>query len=172
MKRENSPKNKTKPLGDSYKKGIGFGITSGIITTLGLIVGLHSGTHEKLAVLGGIFIIAIADAFSDALGIHVSEEAEQKHSSKEIWQATFSTFFTKLIIALTFVIPVLLFDLETAIMVSITYGLILIALFSYTTAKKQENGPWKAVTEHVVIALVVIVAAHFVGDLVRTLFGA
>jgi len=61
-----------------------FGLTSGIITTLGLIVGLHSGTHSKLAVIGGILTIAMADALSDALGIHVSEESEATQSlSKE-----------------------------------------------------------------------------------------
>ena len=61
-----------------------FGLTSGIITTLGLIVGLHSGTHSKLAVIGGILTIAMADAFSDALGIHVSEESEATQWPKYI----------------------------------------------------------------------------------------
>ncbi|MBW2265656.1 MAG: hypothetical protein JRF28_05735, partial [Deltaproteobacteria bacterium] len=53
----------------ALKTGLSFGLTSGTITTLGLMVGLHSGTHSKLVVLGGILTIAIADAFSDALGI-------------------------------------------------------------------------------------------------------
>ena len=64
----------------SFRVGMSFGLTSGIITTLGLIVGLHSGTHSKLAVIGGILTIAMADAFSDALGIHVSEESEATHT--------------------------------------------------------------------------------------------
>ena len=49
----------------SLKSGFGFGITSGIVTTLGLIVGLSSGTHSELAVIGGILSIAIADGLSD-----------------------------------------------------------------------------------------------------------
>jgi len=68
----------------SIRKGFSFGLTSGIITTLGLIVGLHSGTHSALVIIGGILVIAVADAMSDALGIHVSEEFENKHSAKEI----------------------------------------------------------------------------------------
>ena len=51
----------------SFRVGMSFGLTSGIITTLGLIVGLHSGTHSKLAVIGGILTIAMADALSDVL---------------------------------------------------------------------------------------------------------
>ena len=60
-------------------KGVGFGLTSGVITTLGMIIGLHSGTRSKLAVEVGIIVLAIADASSDAMGIHVSEEAEMEH---------------------------------------------------------------------------------------------
>jgi len=103
----------------SLKVGFSFGLTSGIITTLGLMVGLHAGTHSKLVVIGGILTIAIADAFSDALGIHISEESEIKHSPKEIWESTLATFLFKFIFASTFIVPVLLLKLLTAIFVSI-----------------------------------------------------
>ncbi len=102
----------------SLKVGLSFGLTSGIITTIGLMVGLHSGTHSKLAVIGGILTIAIADAFSDALGIHIAKEFESKHSAREIWEATLSTLFFKFAFSLTFIIPVLIFDPSTAVLVS------------------------------------------------------
>src|SRR3990172_12366146 len=103
----------------SFQTGFSFGLTSGIITTLGLIVGLNSGTHSKIVVLGGILTIAIADAFSDALGIHVSEEAENIHSHRDIWGATIITFLAKFLLALTFTVPVILFSLAAAIVVSL-----------------------------------------------------
>lgn len=106
----------------SVKTGFSFGLTSGIITTLGLMVGLHSGTHSQLAIIGGILTIAIADAFSDALGIHISEESRNAHRPTEIWEATLATFATKFIVALSFVVPVLLLPLTTAIVVSILWG--------------------------------------------------
>lgn len=154
----------------SLKTGLSFGLTSGIITTLGLMVGLHSGTHSKLVVIGGILIIAIADAFSDALGIHVSEESEGKHNEKEIWLSTISTFFSKFIFALTFVVPVLLFQLSTAIVVSIIWGLLLLSIFSFKLAKEQKINPWKMILEHLAIALFVIVITHYLGDRLRSLF--
>jgi len=40
-----------------------------------------------MIVLSGIFTITIADAFSDALGIHVSKEVENAHSVKEVWSS-------------------------------------------------------------------------------------
>jgi VIT1/CCC1 family predicted Fe2+/Mn2+ transporter len=155
----------------SFKVGFSFGLTSGIITTLGLIVGLHSGTHSQLAVIGGILTIAIADAFSDALGIHISEESESRHTEKEVWQSTASTFFSKLFFASTFIIPVLLFELSTAIFVSVIWGLFLLCLFSFQIAKKQKKKAWKVVLEHLLIALIVIIITHFIGDWVSATFG-
>ncbi len=154
----------------SLKTGISFGLTSGIITTLGLIVGLHSGTHSKLVVIGGILIIAIADAFSDALGIHISEESENKHNSKEIWESTFFTFLSKFIFALTFIAPFLLFQLPVAIIVSVAWGLSLLGLFSFYIAKGQKVSRGKAVLEHLFIALVVIFITHYIGDWAGKIF--
>lgn len=152
----------------SVKKGFSFGITSGIITTLGLIVGLHSSTHSVFIVIGGILLIAIADALSDSLGIHISEEAEIKHSEKEIWEATIATFIAKFIFALSFIIPMLLFSLSAAIIVSIGWGLSLITIFSYYLAKKQNLKPHKVILEHLLITVFVVALTHYIGDWVAT----
>ena len=155
---------------NSIKKGFGFGITSGIITTLGLIVGLYSGTHSKLVVLSGIFTIAIADAMSDALGIHISEESINK-KCKEVWESTISTFFFKFIFALIFVLPFLFLELKTAIIFCVVFGLFLLSLFSYYIARKQNTSARYVVLEHLVIAVIVIIVTYFVGELVRIFFG-
>ena len=158
-------------LKHSLRVGFSFGLTSGIITTLGLMVGLHAGTHSKLAVIGGILTIAIADAFSDALGIHVSEESENKHTHKEIWVSTLSTFFSKFVFALTFIIPVLIFDLPIAVIIGIIWGLSTLCIFSYRMARKQAAKPWKVVSEHFTIALVVIIITHYVGHWISLICG-
>jgi VIT1/CCC1 family predicted Fe2+/Mn2+ transporter len=149
---------------DSLRTGISFGLTSAVITTLGLMVGLQSGTHSKIVVIAGILTIAIADAFADALGIHVSEEAENKHTIKQIWAATISTFLAKFLFAMTFVVPVILFPLSTAIVISLIWGLLILSLLSYIIAKSQSEPPWKIVGEHLLIAIVVIGITHWVGD--------
>ena len=156
---------------EALKVGISFGSTSGVITTLGLMVGLHSGTHSKLAVVGGIITIAIADAFSDALGIHVSQEATNNKSSRHIWAATVATFASKFLIALTFLFPVLYFDFFTAIIFSLAWGLIVLTALSYRIARYQNQNPYAVIFEHVLIALAVVVITHFVGHWVAEVFG-
>jgi len=154
---------------DSLRTGIAFGLTSAIITTLGLMVGLHSGTHSRIVVIGGILTIAIADAFSDALGIHISEEAKSASTTKQVWGATIATFLTKLIFASTFVVPVLLFSLSTAIIVSLVWGLSILTILSYVVAKAQDEPAWKIVGEHLVIAVIVIAVTQRVGEWIATL---
>ncbi|MBW1814823.1 MAG: hypothetical protein JRJ39_14475, partial [Deltaproteobacteria bacterium] len=125
----------------SLRKGISFGLTSGTITTLGLMVGLHSGTHSRMVVIGGILTIAVADAFSDALGI----ESENECSPKEIWTVTLATLFSKFLFALTFIIPILIFKLPVAIIVSLVWGMSVLALLSYTIARVRNENPNKVI---------------------------
>jgi VIT1/CCC1 family predicted Fe2+/Mn2+ transporter len=153
----------------SLRKGISFGLTSAVITTLGLMVGLHSGTHSKIVVLAGILTIAIADAFSDALGIHVSEEAENRHTVKEIWGATIATFMAKFLFAMSFIAPVLFLCLSDAIIVSLIWGMSILVLLSYGIAKSQGKSSWKIISEHLIIALIVIAITHWVGDRLSSL---
>ncbi len=148
---------------DSLRIGITFGLTSGVITTLGLIVGLHSGTHSRLVVIGGILTIAIADAFSDALGIHVSEESENIHTTRQIWCSTLATFLSKLFFSLTFAIPVIVLPLTIAIVASLLWGLSILTLLSYFLAQSQGDKPWKVIGEHLLIAVVVIIITHLLG---------
>lgn len=157
-------------LKHSAKTGISFGLTSGVITTLGLMVGLQSGTNSRSAVIGGILTIAIADAFSDALGIHMSEESENKHTSKEIWESTFFTFISKFIFSISFAIPVIIFKLDFAVIVNIFYGIILLALFSLYLSKEQKTNKWKVIAEHLTVAIVVVIISHYLGDLISKFF--
>lgn len=153
------------------KAGIGFGLTSSIITTIGLMVGLFSGTHSRLVVIGGILTIAVVDALSDALAMHVSEESKGSHSAKEVWGSTIATFFAKFFFAIIFLVPVLLLSLQTAIIASIVFGLVLIAGFSYWIALSQKRKALPIAFEHLVIAIIVIAAAYIAGQWVATVFG-
>ncbi len=151
-------------MNNSLRAGITFGMTSAVITTLGLMVGLHAGTHSKVVVLAGIMTIAIADAFSDALGIHISKEAESTYTPGQVWGATAATFAAKLLFASTFIVPVLLFhDLFMAVVVSLIWGLSILTALSYYIARLQNESPWKIIGEHLVIAVIVLAMTHWIG---------
>ena len=156
---------------DGARTGLFFGATSGVITTIGLIVGLNSGTRSITAVLGGILVIAVADAMSDALGIHLAEEADPNTDHAHVWAATIMTFVTKFVFSISFAVPLLLLPLTTAVVASVVWGLLVIVILSYFLARSQDEPPLSIVAEHLGIAILVVVLSHYIGVWVAATFG-
>lgn len=102
---------------NSIKIWINFSAISSVITTLWLMIWLAFGSESRIIVIWWILTIAIADALSDALWIHVSEELKNQNS-KDVRLSTIITFFAKFLFATSFIIPLLLLSLHTAILVS------------------------------------------------------
>lgn len=152
------------------KKGVSYGLTSGVLTTLGLMVGLDSSTNSRVAVIGGVLTIAIVDAMSDAIGIHISEESENRYTDNHIWEATVSTFLSKFIFAISFIVPILLFDFSVAIIISVIYGTLLLGVLSYGIAKIEKKTYFSVVFSHLLLALIIIVLTYYVGTLINIYF--
>lgn len=143
--------------------GIFFGTGSGVITTLGLIVGLFAGTESMAAVMGGILVIAVSDSMSDAFGIHLAEEARPDSTLRSVWTATMATFLTKFAMASTFVLPLLVFPLQQAVVGCLIWGIIVLTLLSIFIARQQGQAALPVVAEHLAIASTVMVLSWFVG---------
>jgi len=154
----------------SVDVGLSFGLTSGLITSIGLMVGVYSGTESTTAVLSSIVTIAVADAMSDALGIHIAEESENVHTAKEIWLATLITFFAKFFVSASFIIPLLVFSLKTAVIVNICYGTLLMVAYNYVIGINQQRNPFSIILEHLLIATVVIICSFFLGKWIKLNF--
>lgn len=155
---------------DGVRTGLFFGATSGVITTIGLMTGLHSGTRSVAAVLGGILVIAVADAMSDALGIHLAEESDPDTDHEHVWAATISTFFNKFLFAISFAVPVLWLPLDEAVVVSIVWGMLVITVLSFFLARSQKQNPAAIIAEHLGIAILVVVLSHYIGAWVSRTF--
>lgn len=155
---------------NAIRKGFSFGLTSGVITTLGLLIGLAFSTQSRLAVIGGVLTIAVADSLSDALGMHMSEESEKEKTEKHVWISTITTAFYKFIIALTFIIPILLLPLYLAILVSIGWSFFLLGFISLEIAKIRNIKKWKVLLEHYLIAILVIIITFYLGMFINKIF--
>ena len=150
--------------------GFGFGTASGIITTLGMIVGLYSSSSDRLAILGGIFTVSVADALSDALGEHISEESKRHPSIVDVRNITISTFFSKLLIGLSFVIPFILLPINSAVVISVIYSALVLTLLSLRISKRTGQNRYEVIAEHLLIGLAVVVITFFLGKWVETAF--
>ena len=150
--------------------GISFGLTSAVITTLGLMVGLDASTGSKEAVIAGILTIAIADAFSDSLGVHLAKESEGNFHSRQVWQATFFTFLYKLVFALTFLIPAIFLKSPWSLYAAIVWGTLILTVLNINIAKANHENPVKILAEHLLIAAAVVVISYLVGRAISGLF--
>lgn len=151
--------------------GIFFGTGSGVITTLGLIVGLFAGTESMAAVLGGIVIIGISDSMSDAFGIHLSEEARPDSTTRSVWTATLATLVTKFCMAITFAVPLLLLPLQQAVVACLIWGALVMILLSVFIARRQKQGAALIIAEHLGIAVIVVVLSWLVGNGISQMVG-
>lgn len=157
----------------SYKTGISFGLVSGVLTTLGLLVGLGVGTQSREVIIGGILTIAVADALSDAFGVHLSQESSGENSKKQVWESTFSTFLSKFLLALTFLIPVLIFDTKTARIIDIVWGFVVITLISFLSSiinRVEKKELISAILEHVLLFIFTITLSYLIGTFIDKKF--
>ncbi|NGX63746.1 MAG: hypothetical protein KR126chlam6_01160 [Candidatus Anoxychlamydiales bacterium] len=153
-----------------FKSSFGFGIASGVITTIGLMVGLFASTNSRGVVLGGILTIAVADSLADAVGMHFSEESEGIHTNKEIWLSTLFTFVSKIVVTSSFLPLLFLLPIHLALILNIIWGFLVLSTFSYVIAKQRKDSPLKAITKHDFIMFFVIVITYYLGKAIDSLF--
>ncbi len=142
-----------------------FGATSAIITNLGIITGLDTLTNPRMSIIGALLVIALADNLSDSFGIHFYQESEHVNK-REVWLSTLTNFFTRVFVSGTFVAIIAVLPVKPAVVCSVVWGLLVLAVMTYLVAKQAKTNPWSAVLVHLAIAVFVVAAGHLLGGLI------
>lgn len=143
--------------------GISFGLTSGVITTLGMIVSLTSATGSKVAIMAAILTVAISDALADALGMHLSEESRLDEKEKPVWKITEFTFLGRFLFSIIFLIPFMFLSIINARNISVLIGLLLILALAIYIEKRRHEKPFMPVVKHLLITIIILAISHFIG---------
>ncbi|MCX5788020.1 MAG: hypothetical protein NTX64_05850 [Elusimicrobia bacterium] len=151
------------------KTKFSFGTTSAIITNLALICGLDAVSNPKRAIVGGILVIALADNFSDSMGIHVFQESEGL-GDREVWFSTVTNFLSRVVVSFSFIGLILALPLRVAVPCAVAWGLSLLAVMSYAIARDRGANPRREMLIHLCMAVFVIGVSHFVGDFLAARF--
>lgn len=146
-----------------------FGATSAIVTSLAFIVGLSRSANPKLAIIGSLLVIAVADNISDSLGIHIYQESELK-KAKVVRVSTFYNFLTRFLVILVFISSVAFLPIGYSVIFSIAWGISLLSAMSYFIAKEQKVNPYSAILQHVAIAILVIIVSNYLGGWITGIF--
>jgi vacuolar iron transporter family protein len=151
------------------KNNLFFGSTAAIITNLGLMIGLYSVPNAKMAIIGSMLVIGLADNISDTLGIHVYQEAEGIKNER-VWLYSLGNYAARLGISLLFVFYVAFLSLPLAFVYCLVSGVILIGFISYSIARHNKTSPAWAIAEHLSVALLVIIVSRLLGDFITNKF--
>jgi VIT1/CCC1 family predicted Fe2+/Mn2+ transporter len=146
-----------------------FGITSAIVTSLALMIGLVETQDPRTSIVGALLLIAIADNIADSLGIHIYRESLPGTESNPRVN-TISNFATRLGVMMLFVAIVLTLPLTFAITISVAAGLVLLTVLSYYIALNQKTSIAMSMVHHLGIAVVVIFLSHFLGQMIGNMF--
>jgi len=146
-----------------------FGSTSAITTNISIVIGLGSGNISKIAIIGSLLVIAIADNISDSLGVHMYKESEAC-GLKESLISTIGNFSARLIISLSFVATIMIFSIEVAQIITLIWGLFLLGSLSYLIARRNKDNPLKEVVKHITVAVIVIALSRYFGTLLLRKF--
>ena len=143
-----------------------FGATSAILTSLAIIVGLGGAANPKMSIVAALMVLAVADNISDSLGIHVYRESQFKdHRGNRIH--TVSNYLARLLITRIFVLLVWFLPMQAALISSLVIGMLLLCILSYFIAIYHNSSPLWEIAEHLGIAVIVLVASSFLGQLIR-----
>ena len=147
-----------------------FGVTSAIVTSLALMLGLQTLRDPKTSIIGALVIIAIADNISDSLGIHIYRESQGPETAGDTRVYTVSNFLTRLSIIALFIALVFVLPLEFAVVLSTAIGLTLLFVLSYYIAISRKQNVPQTIAQHLGIAVVAIVLSHFLGQAIAGIF--
>jgi vacuolar iron transporter family protein len=143
-----------------------FGATSAVMTGLAVIIGLSN--VPKISIIAALFVIAIADNISDSFGIHIQQES-QLLSAKEVSRITNSNFLTRFMVVLVYILFIYFLPIMLALILSIIFGILIIIILSYFISIDQKGNPYKAIFQHLGIALVVMTVSYFLRELIAKL---
>ena len=110
--------------------GMSFGIISGILTTIGIILGNVGAATSKKIIILNLIALALSDSFSDALGIYYGSYADDEDFKKSIKEGI-NAFIGKSIIPLTMALIFYLLSMSNAILLNLLLaigGIILITI--------------------------------------------
>lgn len=156
------------------QQGISYGIISGTLTTIGIILGfIHSNGIKKKIILTAIISAVIADSISDGYSIYFSNKTIF-NDNKQAIKGGVVTFAIKLSVGLTFCLPFIFSNnIITSIYICIIWSYILLFLDSLYIAKIKHYDSIQTrneIMKQIVLGSTVLCVAYLVSHSIETYY--
>ena len=149
-------------LSSSIRKGISFGLNSGVITTTGVLAGLSQATNNPMIIIITILSLAISDGIGEGYGIYISQKAGYiKDKSSGPLISFISLLIMKIIICMSFLLPLLFSnDLKyfKNLVWPLAWGIFLLFILDYKLAESRNEKIQTYLIPHTLLILFVVIA--------------
>jgi len=160
-------------------QGVALGTVDGLITLLGVVIGVAHATESSAIVVVSGVVAGVANAFGNSIGFYASELAEKgehihenQHVSSmvETRRSTLLSFLTSLASILIPVVPfVILASLQSAMFASLTVGLMMLFGLGVLVGRLSRESPLRSGIRYVLLGVAGAILSFLVGDLLRDL---
>jgi predicted membrane protein (TIGR00267 family) len=159
-------------------QGVAFGTMDGLITILGVVIGIATATQSSGAVVISGLVAGLANAFGNSFGFYASELAERAEhiqenqhvsSMAETRRSTLLAFAHSLVSTIVIVAPFVLFSLTYAMTASLILALALLFALGGLVGKFSHASPWKFGIRYVLLGLAGAALSFVVGEVVRNI---
>ncbi len=142
-----------------------FGIVSGVLTALGMLVGMNTATESRFAVIISLAVMGIVDSLSDAYGSFMSKSSDNAGPA-ESFRFAFGTFLGKLSMSALFSLPFLLIgSLDLAVVIDVVCGLAILAILSAEQAIATQESVRRSVAIKTIFGTVIVIVSYFFGKI-------
>ena len=159
-------------------QGVAFGTMDGLITILGVVIGIASATESSGAVIITGLVAGLANAFGNAFGFYAGELAERAEhiqenqhvsSMRETRRSTILAFLHSVGSTMVIVAPFTLLSLTSAIITTLIFSLALLFVLGALVGKFSHASRLKFGIRYVALGLAGAALSFVVGQAVRIL---
>jgi predicted membrane protein (TIGR00267 family) len=157
-------------------QGVAFGTMDGLITVLGVVIGIANATESSgIVVISGL-VAGLANAFGNSFGFYASELAEKAEhiqenqhvsSMAETRRSTVLAFVHSLGSTIVIVAPFALFSLTYAMIASLIVALTLLFALGALVGKFSHASAWRFGIRYVLLGLAGAALSFAVGEAVK-----
>ena len=155
------------------RQGLIFGISSGVITTSGVLAGLVQTPVSPIILIVTIVSLAISDGISESYGLFISKKVEKpKDNGHGPVKSFVGLLVTKMIVVLSFLIP-LLFSRQLGYYKNmswpILWGVLILTILDYYTSCLRKEKLLPYLIKHYIILVITLGLNIFFGRMINKL---
>ncbi len=157
--------------------GLTFGLVDGIVTMLGVVIGVAQATGDKRVVIVSGVVAGVANAFGNSIGFYGSELAErgehmvegrEPSSMTEVRRSSLLSLLMSLGATAVLTVPFLTFSQNVAMLVALALGGALLFSLGSIVGRLWRRHPLRYGLTYLGLGIAGAGLSYFVGDIVRT----